>query len=97
MNKDDSASTPDEENPEWTLEEVRRARPVLALFQEIYGEERGAEMLKRPRGRPAKVDRKINQTLRLDPDVVEAYRQEGNGWHARINQILRDNMPRRAR
>jgi uncharacterized protein (DUF4415 family) len=29
--------------------------------------------------------------------VVEAYRQQGRGWQARINEILRENMPRRPR
>ena len=28
-------------------------------------------------------------------DVLEAFRQEGSGWQARINEILRQNMPRR--
>lgn len=33
-------------------------------------------------GTPAKPDRKVDQTLRLDPDVVAAYRREGPGWQA---------------
>jgi uncharacterized protein (DUF4415 family) len=36
--------------------------------------------------------RKVNQTLRLDPDVLEAYRGEGSGWQARINDLLRAHM-----
>jgi uncharacterized protein (DUF4415 family) len=53
--------------------------------------------MRRSRGRPQKADKKVNQTLRLDPDVLEAFRQEGSGWQARINEILRENMPRRQR
>jgi uncharacterized protein (DUF4415 family) len=53
--------------------------------------------MRRSRGRPRKADRKVNQTLRLDPDVLEAFRQEGSGWQARINQVLREKMPRRPR
>jgi uncharacterized protein (DUF4415 family) len=49
-------------------------------------------MRRRP-GRPEKADKKINQTLRLDADVLNAYRQEGRGWQTRINQVLRDHMP----
>jgi uncharacterized protein (DUF4415 family) len=49
--------------------------------------------LKRGRGRPAKADRKVNQTLRLDADVLEAYRREGRGWQSRINRVLRAHMP----
>ena len=88
--KDDAASRPDEENPEWTLEDFRQARPALEVIAEVWGPE-VAESLRR--GRPAKADRKVNQTLRLDPDVLAAYRQSGKGWQARINEVLRANMP----
>jgi hypothetical protein len=49
-------------------------------------------VMRRGRGRPPKPDEKINQALRLDPDVLEAFR---SGWRARINEIPRENMPRR--
>ena len=53
--------------------------------------------LRRGRGRPPKEDRKVNQTLRIDVDVLEAYRQQGRGWQTRINEVLRLNMPSRPR
>jgi uncharacterized protein (DUF4415 family) len=91
--EEDPASRPDDENPEWTREEIRRARPALEAIAEMWGAE-AAEALRRGRGRPAKPDRKVNQTLRLDPDVLEAYRQSGNGWQTRINALLREHMPK---
>ena len=87
----DRASRPDDENPEWTRDEVRSARPALDLIAEVFGAE-AAETVKRGRGRPQKPDRKINQTLRLDADVVEAYRRVGRGWQVRINDVLRRHM-----
>lgn len=54
-----------------------------------------AETVRRGRDRPPKDDRKVNQTLHLDADVLEAYRREGAGWQTRINQILREHMPER--
>ncbi len=89
----DPASEPDEENPEWTSEDFRRARPALEVIAEVFGPEAAASLARR--GRPAKPDRKVNQTLRIDPDVLEAFRQEGKGWQTRINQVLRENMPQR--
>jgi uncharacterized protein (DUF4415 family) len=59
--------------------------------------ERGVGKRRRCGGRPQKADRKVNQTLRLDPDVLAAFRREGSGWQVRINQVLRENMPRRPR
>ena len=85
------ASRPDDENPEWTRDEIRAARPALDMIAEVFGTN-AADTLKRGRGRPQKPDRKINQTLRLDADVVEAYRRVGRGWQVRINDVLRRHM-----
>jgi len=92
--KDDRAARPDEDNPEWTAADIKKARPALELVSEVFGDRAGAE-LRRGRGRPPKEDRKVNQTLRIDPDVLEAYRREGKGWQTRINLVLRQHMPRR--
>ena len=91
--KDEPASRPDDDNPEWTAEDFRNARPALKVVGEVFGPE-AAEALRR-RGRPPKLERKVNQTLRLDPDVLEAYRREGQGWQARMNEVLREHMPQR--
>ena len=73
----------------------RRARPAAEVLPEFIGEKATQELMRRSRGRPPKADRKVNQTLRLDTDVLEAYRREGSGWQTRINEVLRENMPRR--
>jgi uncharacterized protein (DUF4415 family) len=85
-------SRPDEDNPEWTETDFAKARPALDAIEEIFGAE-AAETIRRRPGRPAKADRKVNQTLRLDPDVVEAYRRAGPGWQAHMNAVLRQHMP----
>ncbi len=90
---DDAASRPDEDNPEWTREDFRTARPAIEAIGQIFGAQ-AAEAIRRRGGRPAKPDRKVNQTLRLDPDVLDAYREQGPGWHVQINEVLRKHMPR---
>jgi uncharacterized protein (DUF4415 family) len=90
----DRASRPDEDNPEWTAEDFARARPASELLPKFIGQKATDELMHRGRGRPAKPNRKVNQTLRLDPDVLEAYRREGPGWQALINDVLRQHMPR---
>jgi uncharacterized protein (DUF4415 family) len=90
--KDDPASRPDEDNPEWTAAEMKQARPALDLVSEVFGQDASAT-LQRGRGRPPKEDRKVNQTLRIDADVLEAYRRQGKGWQTRINEVLRQHMP----
>ncbi len=95
--KDDRASRPDEDNPEWTKEDFARARPAAKVLPEFIGGKATQELMRRSRGRPLKADKKVNQTLRIDVDVLEAYRQEGKGWQTRINEVLREHMPRHPR
>jgi uncharacterized protein (DUF4415 family) len=53
----------------------------------------GAELhvggIKVPRGRPRSPTRKVAIKLRIDPDVIEAYRATGPGWQSRMNMALR--------
>jgi uncharacterized protein (DUF4415 family) len=78
------------------LTDLKKARPALEVVAEVFGEHASAE-LRRGRGRPPKDARKVNQTLRIDADVLEAYRQEGKGWQRRIDEVLRQHMPQRPR
>ncbi len=41
------------------------------------------------RGRPKSDVTKVRTTLRLDPDVLAAFRSGGPGWQTRINDALR--------
>jgi uncharacterized protein (DUF4415 family) len=65
-----------------TDEELAQARPFAEALPEF------AATMKRTRG-PGKKPKKEVVTLRLDPDVIAAYKQEGEGWQSRINADLR--------
>jgi uncharacterized protein (DUF4415 family) len=95
--KDDRALRLDKDSPEWTKEDFARARPAAKALPEFIGEKATQELMRRSRGRPLKADKKVNETLRIDVDVLEAYRQEGKGWQTRINEVLREHMPRHPR
>jgi uncharacterized protein (DUF4415 family) len=45
---------------------------------------------KRGRGRPKKDTPKLSTTLRLDADILKAFRARGKGWQSRMNVALRD-------
>lgn len=52
-------------------------------------------MARRKPGRPAgttKADAKVRTTIRLDPDVLEAFKARGAGWQTRINDVLRADI-----
>jgi uncharacterized protein (DUF4415 family) len=81
-----NATRPDAENPEWTDEEMRAARPLLEVLpNEVVA------AIRRYRGQrgPQKAPTKEMVSLRVDRDVVAAYRATGPGWQARANEALR--------
>jgi len=63
--------------------------PASEVLPEILGPEAAAEILKpRPRG-PQKSPRKTSTTIRLDVEVLEAFRAMGKGWQTRMNNVLK--------
>jgi len=81
-----NASRPDAENPEWTEEDFRRARPALDMLPK-----EAIEAIRRYRGQrgPQKSPTKELISLRVDRDVAAAYRATGPGWQTRANEALR--------
>ena len=81
-----NASRPDVENPEWTAEEIRQARPLMDVLPKET-----AEAVRRYRGQrgPQKSPTKELVSLRVDRDIVKAYRATGSGWQKRANEALR--------
>jgi uncharacterized protein (DUF4415 family) len=86
-----SPSRPDAENPEWTDEDFRAARPALEVLPKEV-----VEAIRRYRGQrgPQKSPTKQLITLRLDRDVVAALRSTGRGWQTRANEALRGYVTR---
>ncbi len=52
MKKKPNPELIDDENPEWTEEDFKRARPAPEVLRNQFGEEIAKEILK-PRGRPS--------------------------------------------
>lgn len=79
----------DDDAPELTDEEIKELRPAREWF-----EERGIPMPV-PRGRPKAEVTKTSVTIRLDAEIVEAYKAGGPGWQTRMNEDLREGARRR--
>ena len=84
--------TEDPDNPEWTAADVASARRGV---DHLPGPMRDAllDEQARRRGRgPQRTPTKILTSIRLDPDVVTAFKSTGAGWQGRINAILKRNI-----
>jgi uncharacterized protein (DUF4415 family) len=73
------------DNPELTDEELATARPA----HEVLPPDMLVALSKRGRGRPRAEKPKTEVKLRLDQDVVEAFKSGGPGWQTRMNNALR--------
>ena len=49
----------------------------------------GDVLIRRGKGRPPLENPKVSQTLRLDADILAAFKKTGAGWQTRMNDALR--------
>lgn len=78
----------DDDIPEMTETHFAAAKRMRDVMPEVV------EAFKRGRGRPKVEQPKARVSLRLDPDVVAAYRATGKGWQKRINDTLAEAVSR---
>lgn len=71
------------DNPPLSDEDLASARPFAEVFPAL------AEKVRRGPGRPPLEKPKRQVTIRLDDEVVQAFRRDGKGWQARMNAALR--------
>ncbi len=81
MNKKQHPELADKDNPEWTPEMFKQAVRLEGLPASLQG---------KLRGRPKATITKERITIRLSPDVVDAFRSTGQGWQTRVDTAVRD-------
>ncbi len=75
------------DNPEATAAQLAHLQPAQEVLPPALFE---ALTKRRPGQRgPGRKLPKVAVTLRLDPDVLDAFKASGSGWQTRINDTLR--------
>ncbi len=72
------------DNPEWTRKDFAKAKRFDEVFPDLAGTIRRRGKQKAPTKKAVSV--------RLDADVLDAYKSTGAGWQSRINSDLRKVM-----
>jgi uncharacterized protein (DUF4415 family) len=75
--------------PELTDDFFDKATPMIgnkAVSKEEFKEAVTKVLL----GRPAGTGSKASTTIRMDKDILSAFKSTGRGWQTRINNALRD-------
>ena len=83
MSKKPDPEMIDDENPEWGEQEFKTAKKIDAMPAEFQA------AVRRARG-PQKAPTKQLVSMRLDGDIVDAFKSGGDGWQTRMNGALRD-------
>lgn len=71
------------DNPELTEAEIARLRPGGEGLPPLL-----AEALRKRGGRPKAAAKRVPVSLRIDPDVLAAFKDTGPGWQTRMNEAL---------
>jgi uncharacterized protein (DUF4415 family) len=82
MSKKPDPELIDDDVPEWTAEDFKNAVPFSGLPASLQAKLR--------RRGPQKAPPKVSTTIRLSPDVLNAFRAAGDGWQTRIDAALKD-------
>lgn len=80
---------------ELTTEDFKLARPLKEVMPPDFVKmvlDHQAEMerlglMKKTRGKQ-KMPTKKSVTLRLNPEIIDAFKAQGKGWQSRINEVL---------
>ena len=83
MKKQPNPELIDDENPEWTAEDFKRAVPFSGLPESMQAKLKSI-------GRPKAAVTKERITIRLSPEVVAQFRASGDGWQTRVDAALKD-------
>lgn len=89
MSKTPDSEWIDDEYPQWTTEQIARARPASEVLPQIFGAQLAQEMLK-PRGRSRAAHPKERINIRLSHEVVTHFKSSRDGWQTRIDAALKD-------
>ena len=81
--KNSDSEMVDEENPEWTDQMFREARPAYEVLPDLVASSQ------KTRGKQKQPTKEL-VSIRLSPEVLEYFRSSGKGWQSRLNKTLLD-------
>ena len=90
MTHDPNPELVDDETPEADADWFAAAKPASQVLPALLGHATSTALLERKVGRPPLATPKEHLNLRLDADVVTAFRSTGRGWQTRLNDALRE-------
>jgi uncharacterized protein (DUF4415 family) len=80
----------DLDSPELTKDWFAKAKPANNLLPKLFAKKTAIQLLTPKRGRPPSLTTKEHINIRIDADVLIAFKKSGAGWQTRVNDALRE-------
>jgi uncharacterized protein (DUF4415 family) len=80
----------DADSPELTKEWFSKAKPATEMLPKLFAKKTANQLLTPKRGRPPSLAAKEHINIRIDADVLNAFKKGGTGWQTRVNNALRE-------
>jgi uncharacterized protein (DUF4415 family) len=80
----------DADSPELTKEWFSKAKPASEMLPKLFAKKTATQLLTPKRGRPPSLTAKEHINIRIDADVLNAFKKGGTGWQTRVNDALRE-------
>jgi uncharacterized protein (DUF4415 family) len=63
---------------------------IRPLLPKLFAKKTATQLLTPKRGRPPSLTTKEHINIRIDADVLTAFKKSGAGWQTRVNDALRE-------
>ncbi len=80
----------DVDSPALTKEWFTKATPAKNVLPKLFAKKTATQLLAPKRGRPPSLTTKEHINIRIDADVLNAFKKSGTGWQTRVNNALRE-------
>jgi uncharacterized protein (DUF4415 family) len=80
----------DLDSPELTKDWFAKAKSANNLLPKLFAKKTATQLLTPKRGRPPSLITKEHINIRIDADVLIAFKKSGIGWQTRVNDALRE-------
>ena len=71
-----------------TEEELKKIRPIDEVDSALLKAHHEGSL--RGPGRPPKANKKVPLSIRIEPEILEAFKATGTGWQSLMNNVLKD-------
>ena len=88
----DWEGVPDDENPEWTAEDFKKAKKGRVALEEIFGKKNAELLISGKVGRPKAENPKKLISFRFSNEIVNHLKNQVTGYNRQVENLILEAM-----